>query len=863
MPDRPLLIFPEPTTPDRHLKTGGMGESPRSPGFARQVERIDDQLGEVETVIEARHMELTAEVPGAEAEMMLVLETVGRIDNFVKAVENEKIEGLEWLGDFDEYEIRPDDDFYYEAEKDRPLGGRLYLVMSNRVGVQQLLAMWKEYKDNEGHPHYARGLAKWRQVFDLLKVVRPWGIEDRLTLAVLADWRERVRQGHETVRVEIELWPRRDAARRQQAVGAVSRLVEALGGTVATGAYIEEIHYHGVLAILPIAAVEQMLDNGAVKLVKCEDIMFFEPTGQMAVPLPTDLPLPATAVPATGAATGPPVVALLDGLPLANHRLLTGRLVLDDPDGWSAGYPVAQRVHGTAMASLIIHGDLQGREQPLARPLYARPIMQANALGECVPEDVLLVDLVHTAVRRLFVGADGERGVAPSVRVINFSVGDPSRLFDRTISPLGRLLDWLSAEYGVVFVVSAGNHATDLELNVPKTDGDALRADPARLRQEVLQCTYGERLHHPLYSPAEGVNVLTVGAAHCDGSAGTKANPALFDPLDSADLPSPVNAQGPGFRRSLKPEILAPGGRVAYRSTLVNNGANLILEPVRNQTRLCGHRVAAPSVTPGDMSDERLTCGTSNAAALVSRAAGMLYDVVDSLRVTPGGDRLTREYEVALLKALLVHSAAWGEAADLLWPVSDLREKKALLAQLVGYGRIHADRVLSCEDERVTLLGFGHISPGQGQQFALPLPPSLNLVAGRRTLVSTLAWITPINPRHNRYRRADLWFNLYGQNPADNSCKELLGVTRCGVETYQAQRGTVQHEVLTGDRAVPFGTHDAINIQVNCRADAGECSDEVPYGLVVTLEVEPEMGISVYDEIELRLRQPVPIAPIP
>lgn len=38
-----------------------------------------------------------------------------------------------------------------------------------------------------------------------------------------------------------------------------------------------------------------------------------------------------------------PLVGLLDAVPLANHDLLAGRLVLDDPDGFGARYPSASR----------------------------------------------------------------------------------------------------------------------------------------------------------------------------------------------------------------------------------------------------------------------------------------------------------------------------------------------------------------------------------------------------------------------------------------------------------------------------------------------------------------------------------------
>jgi hypothetical protein len=46
---------------------------------------------------------------------------------------------------------------------------------------------------------------------------------------------------------------------------------------------------------------------------------------------------------------------------------LAGRLIVDDPDGLDEVYPVARREHGTAMASLIIHGDLNHFQSGLNR----------------------------------------------------------------------------------------------------------------------------------------------------------------------------------------------------------------------------------------------------------------------------------------------------------------------------------------------------------------------------------------------------------------------------------------------------------------------------------------------------------------
>ena len=67
------------------------------------------------------------------------------------------------------------------------------------------------------------------------------------------------------------------------------------------------------------------------------------------------------------------------------------------------------------------------------------------------------------------------------------------------------------------------------------------------------------------------------------------------------------------------------------------------------------------------------------------------------------------------------------------------------------------------------------------------------------------------------------------------------------------QRGTVQHEVLEGNGAVPFQDGDNIVIKVNCRSDAGPITEPIRYGLAVTLEVAEHLDIPIYQEVRDRI----------
>ena len=435
-----------------------------------------------------------------------------------------------------------------------------------------------------------RGRDAWKRVFERLRDVRLWGVKDRLhETGVLDDWRERTARGEEVVPCEIELWHRGTHPQRRDARDRVAALVAEHGGRIVTEATINEIAYHALLAHLPVTFVHSLLEENDddVALVQCEQIQFFRASGQSAVTVSDDHREEDRAALPGEPPAGSPVIALFDGLPLQAHRRLQGRLLIDDPDDFEEDYPPDRRRHGTAMASLIVHGDLAASEAPLSRPLYVRPILRPDRRDwrnndESVPEDAFVVDLVHRAVRRLFEDEGEGTATAPSVAVINLSIGIRDRPFDQALSPLARLLDWLAWHYKVLFVVSAGNHTQRIELSVQTRDLESMSAP--EIQRDVVRSVAADARHRRLLSPAEAVNALTVAEVHHDASTGNPP-PRQRDPYLATGLPSPVNAQGMGYRRAIKPDILASGGRVVM-------GEQLTTRDERARLDICGGTLA-------------------------------------------------------------------------------------------------------------------------------------------------------------------------------------------------------------------------------------------------------------------------------
>lgn len=849
MAERPLLVFPQSAIQARSKRRGG-GGSVHVPDHAAQRARIGPRFAALQSAFDGERADLSAHPTGSPPEQVLVLETVGPEQVFLRAVRG--VPGLEWLAEVEEDEIEPTEEFYRDEDhRDKPLRGRLFLSMANQRAMDELLSLWRRY-ERDPTAKLGRGREEWRRIFANLYSLRRWDVEDRLReTGLLEDWQDRLLRSQENVPVEIELWFRSDSGERARADAAVRALLAEARGRVRTQSVIPDIGYHAILAELPAAAAQTILQSRATRLIQSQQVMFFRPSGQCVagVPSPEDAVVPGMER-AGKLPTGQPRLALLDGAPLAAHTLLDGRLIIDDPDGFSSDYQASEFRHGTAMASLIVHGELDSLEEALSAPIYIRPILKPDPLSpqvpreERIPETTLPADLVYRAIRRILEGEAGEAAIAPTVKVINLSIGDTSRSFAHFLSPLARLVDWAASRYGVLICVSAGNHGTSIEIEMEPAAFRAL--SPADKEQEVLRALARDNRNRRILSPGESINALTIGAAHADASGPFRIPSMRVDPIASNPMVSPVTAQGLGFRRSIKPEILAMGGRQLYLEP-GGAGPHCRLQPLAAYSQP-GQRVAAPSRIAGDLSGTTLTRGTSNATALASRTAVRAIAVLEELRREGTPSRVPDEMIGVLAKALLVHASAWGSAFETVARAlrtttsSPIRE---VVARHLGYGFLDAGRALECTAERVTLLGFGKLADGEAHLYRLPLPPSLSGKREWRRLTATLAWFSPLNVREKGYRRAQLFLSL----PSTSG----LSIGRTEVDGRAVARGTVQHEVLEGERAAVFAKDDHMELIVNCRADAGVLEGAVAYGLAVSLEVAEGVSVPIYEEVRSRI----------
>ncbi len=843
MSDRPLLLFPEPENANRTTRQMSFGNNFAKPTFSRQFARLTPAFTQLTIAFEQKNLSIQNSTLGLNPEYALVFEVIGGVDSFYRAVK--KVEGLEWMFDQVSKDIEPDDDFYLQnddGEKtDDNFDGRVYCVMSNKTAMDQLMSMWKRFSEGEENvfPH---GTTPLRDVFLLLKSIRPWDASDRIyETNAIKYWEEILKIDVDyPVPFEIELFFRKDEAKRSTASTTISNTIQSLGGAKLQECVILDISYHAMLVSLPRNQIRDLVSNyNQVSLVHVDDIMFFRPTAQSAFYSEDTTISMSQTVAAVENLVEEPIIAIFDGMPMQNHSLLKDRLILDDPDDFGNGYQVADRKHGTSMASLVLFSDLNNLSPALIRKVYFRPIMKpvAGLRGnvEKIPESILVVDLIHRAVKRILEGEGSQSATAPTVKVINLSIGDPYRQFATTMSPLSRLLDWLSFNYKILFIISAGNQNVFEENFIEPFS--TFKSLPIEERSsKVFECLANNKPNIRVLSPAESINNITVGALYNDSCTINENARQAFAVADG--YPSPISGFGYGYNKIITPDLFYIGGR----KFLVENSVHRNLRWINN-TNEPGCKSAYP-YSDGSQDGIAYTFGTSDATSMLSHEAGRCYELLNDVFLNENGMAIPNDQVAILIKSMLAHGASWDDLSNNLAGLVNESEKK--LSRWIGNGIPNITRVEKCAKNRVTLIGLGDLIQDEAHLYRLPLPFNFSSDIIRRRLTVTLAYMAPTNPTRHRYRTTQIWFEV-------ENCKELVP-TRQNSDWQNVRKGTLQHEVFTGENAAVWGEDNELRIKVNCKEDAEKFSGKIPYSIFVTFEVAEGVNLDIYTNVATKIR---------
>lgn len=842
MAERPILLFPEPHVAD---KTKGQRVPPPNiakPSLQRQLERLNPSFEILTHAFTAKKITVQQSTLGINPEYALVFEVIGSVDDFYKAVN--KVDGLEWIFDQTADSIEPDEDFYQQnsdGEANYLLNGRVYCIMTSQSAMKQLLSMWRRYSNGENDV-FPRGTTPLRTIFELLKTIRLWNAQDRIyETNAFSYWKEELEfTGKDLISFEIELFCRQSEDKRDSSFLEVSNAINFLGGKVLQMCYVREISYHSLLVNLPKSQIQQLINNYEnVSLVNIDGIMFFRPVCQSVFRSEDTTIEFKNEVDSTDNLLDP-VIAIFDGMPMQNHKLLKNRIIVDDPDEYETFYQVKDRKHGTSMASLVIHGDVSRNFQSLQHKVYLRPIMKPcldwnlNSI-EKIPDDILIVDLIHRSVRRMLEGENGENPTAPSVKIINLSIGDPYRQFATTMSPLARMLDWLSYKYKILFIVSAGNQSKFGE--VFSESFTNFKSLPIESRTaKIFECLSNYKSYLKILSPAETINNLTIGATYSDFCVLNENERQAFAVISG--YPSPISGIGFGLNKTINPDLYYHGGRKFLVEDLAHNKTRWL-----NNTGEPGCKSASP-LADGVSDGCTYSFGTSDAAAQISHESGICYEVLRDIFENENGKSLPENHISTLIKSMLTHGASWDSVGDKFFAYVSEKNKK--LSRWLGYGIPDVSKVQECTMNRVTLIGVGELAPDEAHIYKLPLPFNFSAQKIKRKLTITLSYLTPTVPTKQKYRGTQIWFEV------DKTTE--LKMTRLNSDWQAVRKGTLQHEIFSGENAVVWDEDNEIIIKVNCKDDAIKTKDKLPYAMFVTFEVAEGVNLDVYTKIANRIK---------
>ena len=282
-------------------------------------------------------------------------------------------------------------------------------------------------------------------------------------------------------------------------------------------------------------------------------------------------------------------------------------VVLDDgvdlPDPLNAAVPVhwvAGEVrrndysgyHGTAVASRVLFENLGMHIGDTVLSPRVRVIDAMIYDGEITEEDL---------IRRV---TEAVRAFSSVSSVFNLSYNSSGPVSGVEMSALGAELDALSLEYGVKFVVSAGNHNLVMCKNSLR---EIVEDDESRIA-----------------APADALFAVTVGAV---------AGCSYHECISRENEIAPYSRRGPGFNGFCKPDI------VAYGANVLKNG-KIPLDPFA--VSLChGGAISQPGtsftspVVAGDLAQVMRALPEDDvfmAEALLYNRAHPLYDMAASTK---------------------------------------------------------------------------------------------------------------------------------------------------------------------------------------------------------------------------------------
>lgn len=648
-----------------------------------------------------------------------------------------------------------------------------------------------------------------KQVYYALKGMSGWSPDDRTGWSLKQEGFPHT----ETFYLDVELWPIEDNAKERQQLWSKFESWLKENGIEST----DSVKQSG-LTIYRIRCDRTQ----AEKLLRHRDIRIIDLPPRFGIKikhLTADIQQFPNITPPPPSAPG--IVVLDSGL-ASGHPLLGA--AVGDTQSFLPGHMAADESgHGTHVAGIALYGDLaksieNGSFIPELR-LFSGRILDNND-----ENNGLIENHIDTAVR-YFVSEYG-------CRVFNLSFGDSRKPYrGGHVRGLAFTLDSLSREFGILFVVSAGNVL------------------PSQLDGLKWKQDYPKYLIHDDWSiidPATAINAITVGSlARWDASFNAlryKYDPSEL-PIAKIDQPSPFTRHGSTVGGAIKPELVAFGGNWVLNA---RSGANHIHD------QGLGELSTDLKFAQGHLFG--LKCGTSFAAPHITHLAGKI---------------LTEHPEASsnLIRALLVAHAT------IPTPSSNIFEDDDSVRKILGYGFVDVRALLRSLENEVTLIAEGKIENKRHHFYELILPDDFISTGRRNREISvSLAHIPPVRSTRVNYKAMRLDYRLvtapnlihavkmFNKATSKEDLENIPELTGASVGWRQRSKGTVQAanwQFKQFNKNSKLKTDKVFVVVTRNDYPWGETQTNTneEYALVVCLRDRENQRAKLYSQIQSRLQQ--------
>jgi len=518
------------------------------------------------------------------------------------------------------------------------------------------------------------------------------------------------------------------------------------------------------------------------------------------------------------------------GIVVLDSGLTTGHFLLNAAVGEAKSFLPGEGAndengHGTHVSGLALYGDFEQCLRtrcfvPMLRLFSGRILDKDNT-----NETGFIENHIDQAVRYF--------NATHACKVFNLSFGDSSKPYlGGHIKGLSMVLDTLSRELDILFIVSAGNHS----IGEDSPEGLGWRENfPYYLLKDSWR----------IIEPATALNALTVGslARHNQtfNSQHHSQDPSEL-PVAQPDQPSPFTRAGPSVDGAIKPELLAYGGNWAINArasySLLKQSAGLgVVSTQQNQE---GSKVTVKN-------------GTSMAAPQVAHlAASVLLE--------------QPEAKGNFIRALLCLNAVMPH------PCQDLIDQDKEFRRVCGYGKVDELGLFRSLENDVTLKAEGAIENRKHHFYEIPVPPEFVNGSRRRSreIAAALAYTPPVRSTRMKYRATRIDFSvvlgpdlehvttMFNKATQDDDYERIPEFKTGPIGKQARSKGTNQADFW---RFVQFKADSRLRNQklfvVVTRNDFpwGEslCDFEENYSLLVSLRDRENENAQLYTQIKAQL----------